>query len=308
MNEGTVLRDGGWLREPCLDQVVEASIERGWLRPFGRGQWVYSGLWAELFRGLQGTYLDRIRRLGFAECAFPRLLPIELADQLGLRNPLGLTTFRPGLLFEVRAHGESGPPTGFLDPLQNITMYQLFRGTTLQTAELPVRMVEALGGWTWRNEDPMELDGTIRALEFLRVEAVFIGIERVARDLRRAVEDAMVTLLEDLRLPWRVAVGVGCMESAEMAALRSSASDEREIPVHDVEVYLGPGRWLEVGGCSVESRHLLTEFGISAADGSLLDSGCCGLGFNRLVNCLLAHHGLDVQSWPGEVRDLCRLD
>lgn len=301
MQEGATIRICPDLKEPRNEGVLEESIQRGWLNSFGVGQWAYSGEWARLFRALQRAFVHRVQsRHGFVEWAFPRILPLELVSHLGL------TTYRPGMLFEVVMHADREQSIGFLDPVQNVAMYELFRGKKMHRPELPLKIVECLGGWTWRNEDPAELEGAIRTREFLRVECAFLGERRHVRDLRAAVEQEMVAFLQDLQLPWKVVVGVGCLETPAMKVLRQQSEHADDVPVHDIEVYLGGDRWLEVAGCSIESEEILCDFQITSDSEAVLGSGCCGIGLNRLVHCLFSHHGLDSEDWPQELHDALR--
>src|SRR5947207_15929274 len=105
-------------RQPRFDVKAESQSRR-WLRPFGPGQWVFAGGWVDLFRAFQAEYVRTVRStLGFEEFAFPRILPLRLADNLRL------STYRPGLTYGVVALEENSALLGFLDPLHNITMYE----------------------------------------------------------------------------------------------------------------------------------------------------------------------------------------
>lgn len=285
-------------REPVGGAVVQEAIERGWIRPFAPGQYLYGPEWSALVRGLQGALLARGHALGFAEWIFPRLIPRAAVDNFRL------TQFAPELLLAAQGGSE------ILDPVQCLPVYHHFSGRHVEQDMLPLKIVETMGGWTWRNEDPDRLDGPIRAREFLRVEYVWLAPLDEAVRLRAAVRDEVVSLLRELGLSVQLVVGEGCMDIPAVARALDRATTQDEVPVIDIEIPLrppvhyagrGPGMqkedFEEISGCTVEGSHHLEDFAITSDDPDLA-SGCCGVGLNRLVVGFLYQHGFDPTSWP----------
>jgi seryl-tRNA synthetase len=319
---GTVL---SYRRSPNLpvgSLVMEEAVSRGWIRPFARGQYLYGPQWTNLVRRIQETLVARACELGFEEWIFPRLLPSSALDSFEL------TQYTPDLLLEAGTGASS-----FLDPVQCVSLYYTLRGQRLSAAELPIRIVETLGGWTWRNEDHDRLDGPYRAVEFNRVEHVYIGHPTDVQTIRETVRHSLCGLLTELGLSWQVVVGAGCMEIPSIEQAREAAAYPQDVPVQDIEVpvrgalrpdpqrpanfgeeehhSLQPDGTLtlepnddfyvdtdEIAGCSVEGSHLPDQFDIASEDGSPLWSGCCGIGLNRVVVALLYQHGFDQNRWP----------
>lgn len=293
MKEGDGIIAGSRVGTQDGDALGMLDVEAGVIA-FREGQWLYRGLWARLFRALQQTYVSRLQRAGFEEWVFPRLMPVDALDSFEL------TQFRPGMLFSVFG-SDTETAIGMLDPVQCLPLYKHLSAEGVRSEELPLKVTESLGGWTWRNETVEELRGPLRAREFARVEAVFIGTPEQVVETRRAVRDEIIGLFEDLALPWRVVVGVGCMEIPELTDRLATATAQDDVPVQDVELQLAGTEWLEVAGCTVEGRHLIESFGIAASDGEPIWSGCCGLGINRVIAGLLIHHSNDLTNWPDEV-------
>lgn len=278
-------------------EVTNEAIRRGWLLPFAPGQFVYGPEWTFLLRRLQAMLLERAAELGFQEYLFPRLVPDQAVDNFRLSQ------FKPGLLW--RADGDR-----VLDPVQCLPFYHVLRGRRVSAGQLPLMAVETLGGWTWRRESPADLDGAFRAIEFARVEHVWIAPPAEAAAIRNTVRDSVVGQLMDLGLSVQTVVGEPCMPIEEIDRRREAADTGDEVPVIDIELRVRPQRdpsvitpqdFDEIGGCTIEGDHHLGSFDIARDDGSPLWSGCCGVGLNRLVIGFLFQHGFDASRWPAQV-------
>lgn len=278
-------------------EITEEALRRGWLLPFAEGQFVYGPEWTALLRCLQGIVLSNADDLGFREYLFPRLIPASAVENFRLSQ------YKPGLLW--RADGER-----VLDPVQCLPLYHVLQGQRLPAERLPLMAVETLGGWTWRREQPAELDGAFRAIEFARVEHVWISPPDEATRIRNTLRDSVVSLLLDLGLPVQTVVGEPCMPMAEIEKRREEATSADDVPVIDIELrvraereagQISPQDFDEIGGCTIEGDHHLASFNIARQDDGPLWSGCCGIGLNRLVIGFLFQHGFNAKHWPDQV-------
>ena len=320
MEIGTVLEEYRSPSPPAGTSVFVEAIDRGWIRPFGQGQYLYGPEWTAIVRMLQERFIAQAQHLGFEEWIFPRLIPSAALDSFEL------TQYKPELLLDARRSDSS-----YLDPVQCVSLYHSLRGQVLQVDDTPIRIVEALGGWTWRNEVTAELDGPYRAIEFNRVEHVYIGTADQVRACRTAIRSSICSVLQSLGLSWQVVVGAGCMDLPGIEQLRASAITADDVPVQDIEVPIrgtlqehrgrpadfstlqhsrvtGDGSMVlvpndafyvdtdEIAGCSVEGTHLPDQFGLESESGVPLWSGCCGVGLNRVVTALLYQHGFESPS------------
>lgn len=57
-----------------------------------------------------------------------------------------------------------------------------------------------------------------------------------------------------------------------------------------------------VASFNYHQSHFATMHGLTRADGGEVHTACLGFGHERIVLALLRTHGLDVESWPAEVR------
>jgi len=321
MKLGTVLREARLTTPPRGGEIMVEAQERGWIQPYARGQYIYRPPWVRLARCFQENIRRRaIERLGFEEWLFPRMVPKAALDSFQL------TQFTPDLLVQADSAG-----TYFLDPVQCVSIYQFLRGRELDARELPLKIVECMGGWTWRNETDSDMDGPFRSREFLRIEHVYIGSPADVIRARRQVQDELLGLLNSLGMSFQVVVGKGCMDLPSIKARQLEATSSDDVPVHDIEVpirgalrhepdrdplkteshiCMNDGETFErkndafyldadeICGCSSEGDHLVSSFNIRAKDGSPVWSGCTGMGINRLVLGFLYQHGFDEKHWP----------
>jgi seryl-tRNA synthetase len=282
---------------PVGGEITKEALQRRWLLPFAEGQFIYGPEWTALVRSLQSTLLTTAAELGFREYTFPRLIPAEAVDNFRLSQ------FKPGLLW--RADDQR-----VLDPVQCLPLYHGLRGTSLPVEELPLKVVETLGGWTWRREQPQDLDGVFRAIEFARVEHIWVAPPEQAADIRSQVLAAVTANLAALGMSAQTVVGEACMPIEEIDQRREQARTAAEVPVIDIETRVRPQRdphtvtpqdFDEIGGCTIEGDHHLASFGITRSDGGPLWSGCCGVGLNRLAVGFLFQHGFNQANWPDSV-------
>ena len=57
-----------------------------------------------------------------------------------------------------------------------------------------------------------------------------------------------------------------------------------------------------IASCNCHLDHLSVPFEVKMPDGSVAHSACVGLGLERIALALFKKHGLDVHTWPTEVR------
>jgi seryl-tRNA synthetase len=279
---------------PVGGDVSEEALRRGWVLPFGEGQFVYGAEWTSLVRRLQELLLAQALDHSFREYTFPRLIPAEAA------RDFQLSQFNHRLLWNVDDHAR------VLDPVQCLAFYQVLRGRRFSADELPLKIVETLGGWTWRRERTERLDGLFRAYEFARVEHVWLGTPEQSQDIRNTLCASLVDLLASLGLSVRTVVGKPCLPLQPIEDRTAAATSADHVPVIDIELLVRPPGsnadtlegFDEVCGNTIEGDHHLSSFDIHQDNDEPLSSGCCGVGLNRVAVAFLYQHGFERSNWP----------
>ena len=314
-------------------EVAQEAERLGWIKRFpARGQWILTAPMAALVSAIRSIIVDRVcKPLGFQEWIFPRLIPFAVLEKLSTyvehlpegmfyvcpppRDPKAFDAFKRefALRRELRAdllREVLEPPSYVLDAVQCPPFYQFFSGELVRVEDLPVKVYDYAGGWTWRNEAG-GVEGLARTNEFLRLEMVYLGTPEQVVEIRDEVVERTIEVVDKvLDLEWRLTVGAPFYLSQEAAKERLvDISASSKIPALDIECYLPyrgdreSSEWLEVSACNVHMTHYVNSFKIREAKGRELWTGCVGHGLTRWATALLAQKGFDFDSWPKEVRE-----
>ncbi len=316
-----------------MGEVAQEAERLGWIKRFpARGQWILTGPMAALVSAIRDLIIDKVcKPLGFQEWIFPRLIPFAVLEKLSTyvehlpegmfyvctppRDPEAFSEFKRefALRRELRAdllRNILEPPSYVLDAVQCPPFYQFFSGELVRVEDLPVKVFDYAGGWTWRNEAG-GVEGLARTNEFLRLEMVYLGTPDQVVEIRDEVVERTIEVVDKvLDLEWRLTVGAPFYLSQEAAKGRLvDISSSSKIPALDIECYLPyrgsreESEWLEISACNVHMKHYVDSFKIKEARGRELWTGCVGHGLTRWATALLAQKGFDFDNWPKEIRD-----
>ncbi len=190
-----------------------------------------------LFKG-QGAYLERALLNYFLDTAVRRYGYTEVMPPL-LANSATLTAAGqlPGLADEMYFINEDG---FYLIPTAEPQLVAYYRDTTIDAAELPVKMVAYTP--CFRREAGSygkDVRGMIRVHQFDKVELVRLTFPERSYDELEEMRSEAESLLRELGLPYRV---------KRLAAWDIAFQSAK---TYDLEVWAaGVGRWLEVSSIS----------------------------------------------------------
>jgi seryl-tRNA synthetase len=305
--------------------VAEMAMKLGWIKRFpGRGQWIYTAPMTKMIKAMRDLIMEEVgERLGFAEWMFPRLLPMDVLKKM----PSYIEELPHGMFYVCPPPGEIEPfkefsrefslrrevrtdllkdivkePAYVMDAVQCPPFYEFFSGEVVSVKDLPVKVYESMGGWTWRYEAG-GVEGLARTYEFFRVEFVYLGTPEQVCEIRDMVADRAVYITDKiLDLEWRVVVGAPFYLSPEKAA--KQRVDPDLIPTYDIELYLPyrgkreESEWLETTAAGIAKDYYVKNFHIRESSGKEIWTGCTGFGISRLVAGFLAQKGFDIEKWP----------
>ncbi|WP_394940691.1 aminoacyl--tRNA ligase-related protein [Psychromicrobium sp. YIM B11713] len=159
-----------------------------------------------------------------------------------------------------------------------------------------------LTGECFRNE-PSE--DPFRMVAFRMREYVVLGTEEQAKGHRDRWIELAQQMLESLGL---AIVSESANDPFFGRAGRLLASGQREAKLKfELLAEIFPGHPTAIASGNWHQDHFGANFSISAADGSVAHSGCFGFGLERIMLALVARHGLDLASWPHDVRSALSL-
>ena len=208
---------------------------------------------------------------------------------------------------ELLAAREEGEPwDGWLDPsdvvLTNAICHPLY--ATLEGRLPEGGSVYDIFGFGFRHEPSLD---PMRMQSFRMHEFVYVGDPDGAQEYRDTWLDHAIETLQSLGLPVEAVAAndpffgrAGKMLIS--AQLRENLKIELVVPMYvDSE-----GRNLHEGtaiaSANCQRDHLTAAFGIRTADGDVAHGACLAFGMERTTLALLRTHGLDVTSWPIDVR------
>ena len=299
---------------------TEVAEKLGWVKRFvGKGQWFYTPPMTKLIRAFEELIMEEcINKIGFDECLFPKLIPLEVMYKMryleGLpegmyyvcppkRDPEMFKDFVNEMMIKKeipiqKLNDLLRNPGYVLAPAQCEPFYQFF-DHELVDIDNPVKFVDR-SGWTYRWEGG-GAKGLDRVHEFLRIECVELGspefVEKVRDDTLKYAEK----LAEKLDLEYWTEVG------DDPFYLEGRKKEDRniefpEVPKYEMRLWLphikDERKGVAVTSANVHGTHFVEGFGIKDYKGRKVWTGCTGYGLSRWVIGFLAQYGFNYDDWP----------
>jgi seryl-tRNA synthetase len=267
-----------------------------------------SAVFERILAGLDAVLTEMAAPLQATAMRFPPVYPradFERTDYIASFPDLSgiVSSFEAGdrehrELLGARERGERWD--GWLTPadvvLTNAICHPLY--ATLEGVTEPA--VYDVFGYGFRHEpslDPMRLQS------FRMHEWVYVGTPDGAQEYRDSWLDTAQATLASLGLPVTAVAAndpffgrAGKMLVS--AQLRENLKIELTVPIYG-DLHEGTA----IASANCQRDHLTAAFGIRTADGEVAHASCLAFGMERTVLALLRTHGLDVATWPADVRE-----
>ncbi|WP_456472521.1 serine--tRNA ligase [Methanocaldococcus sp.] len=321
---GTIVREYKAKRKITFDKdVTKVAEELGWIKKFpGRGQWFYTPPVTSLVRAFESMIVEKIKDLGFVECLFPKLIPLEIMYKMryleGLpegmyyvsspkREPELFEEFVKEMMIKKEIPIEKlksllRNPSYVLAPAQCEPFYQFLEGEIVD-ADKPIMFFDR-SGWTYRWEGG-GARGLDRVNEFLRVECVWIGSPEVVEEIRDKTLKVSEEIAEKLDLEYWVEVG------DDPFYLEGRKREERniefpEVPKYEMRLWLpyikNERKGVAVTSANVHGTHFVEGFKIKEYKNRRIWTGCTGYGITRWIVGYLAQYGFNFDDWHPEIK------
>jgi seryl-tRNA synthetase len=288
---GTVIFESPINDNNCIEFNYNEFIEINTFQ-FEDGLTIYNENICKLINEFRSYFDNNNVFKDFKEMAFPRLLSEEVA------NNFGLIELWPYYLLKTSAFNDKNyTPTiskdkiYILDPVQCAWFYKII-SEYFYKLKFPFKVKESLGGWSYRNETKSSLCPLEKDITFLRTEFVFAGLKEDVIGIRTELISEFCKFLEQLEIPYRLAIGNGCYDSMpqDFNKMLTNATRLCDLPVIDVEVFLPfKDSWLEIAGASYFGNGKVNRFTNKLPD---IESGCFGVGLSRLALAFFANNGM----------------
>lgn len=280
-------------------ELTRKAEEKGWLVPTkDKLFWLLTPKMTKLIKKINNTLMEEIGSPnGFEEWIFPRIIPEKALDLTGWLE------HHPSEAYLVNSLPTSDyfPHRHLLDPIQCISLYYCYSDKLIDT--LPIKIVESMGGWTFRNERHENLEGFFKMKSFLRTEFVWICEEKDTVQIRNNIlEDSLKILSNRFGLPLIKAKGDSCFlesppSSTEPKYSVIGASVIQNTPTIDIAfVRKDPPGFLELASGSVGGSLIPDKFQIKSKKNSRLGSGCFGFGLTRIAFVILEQTNFEYRT------------
>jgi seryl-tRNA synthetase len=159
-------------------------------------------------------------------------------------------------------------------------------------------MVDAGGSYVFRHEpsgDPARLQ------MFHQREIVRIGEPETVQEWREVWRHRAVELLGSLGLEVQLEVATDPFFGRSGRMLAASQR-QQQLKFEVVTQIAGPEP-TAVASFNYHQDHFASSYGLRMADDSEAHTACLGFGLERITIALFRAHGLELESWPGAVRE-----
>jgi seryl-tRNA synthetase len=303
---------------------VQLALELGWVKEFpGKGQWIYTTPYTQLFEIIKTTLIEEVAQyLDFQPFMLPKLIPLEVMKKMpgylddipeGMyycfpppRDPNAFNEFKEKMKITKEIPKETlkkslKDPEYVLAPAQCEPFWQFYGKETLNQDDFPFKLYDA-SGWTYRWEGG-GVEGMVRMHEFQRIELTYLGTPKQIVETRESILERCIHVADKiLDMEWRVNAALPFWARAGSAAIDIQQSEN--VPAYDLEMYLpyrGPrdkAEWLEIASCFIHKLKFVDSFNIREAKNREIWTGCTGLGLTRWIAAFLATHGFEPDNWP----------
>lgn len=191
-----------------------------------------------------------------------------------------------------------GPPQQALSPT---VCYHCFE--TLRSRRVPPSGVVFTAIEKCHRNEGHNLRGLARLQTFTMREMVFFGSANYVQKRRQEIANHARQCFGDWGVKCRLATA--CDPFFAVAKENKRSFQSLMGLKHELQAFIPHDEsWLSIASYNNHQSTLVDAYGITADDGSQLNSGCVGYGYERLAYALYSQFGDDVSAWPKSLREL----
>jgi seryl-tRNA synthetase len=299
------------------DQTFRELTARGWVSPELAGAFVYTGLMADLYYGLDRTFSDLASELGAHQVHLPSLLASETLLRAGhLRahphmanyvfhiheDRSTVARFAERCSSDPRQIDLSGlatsaaHPEAILSPAACQPVYHMLSGRELDDPFIASGYVRC-----FRYESGATR-GLRRSREFGVREIVYVGSEADVATFRQELLEVCRRLLDRFGLQ-------GTLVTASDPFFTDASAQYRTFQLslelkHELQLAIGADDTVAASSVNLHGDHFGRAWDIHVNDGEIAHSCCMGFGIDRWCLAIFSQFGLDARDWPHSLREV----
>lgn len=299
------------------DQTFREIATRGWVSAELPGAFIYTGLMADLYDGLDRAFVDVASELGARRVQLPSLLGTETllrAGHLKSNAHMGNYVFHihedrstiarlaeqhpsdPSQI-DLSGFSTSAPcPEAVLSPASCQPIYHMLSGQEL------VGPFVASGYARCFRYESGATQGLRRTREFGLREIVYVGPEAEVTSFRQDLLDTGRRLLDRFGLQ-------GALMTAADPFFTDASAQYRAFQLslelkHELRLTVGTDDSVAAGSVNLHGDHFGRAWDIHVDGGEFAHSCCMGFGIDRWCLAIFSQFGFAVDDWPHSLREV----
>lgn len=288
--------------------------------PIHPGFYSFQGAFFSIFQALNATVRRMALEVGAVEQEHPALWPVrlfkmidyfhEFPQQVVLCAPVK-DDFQSRSTFSKRFAKDEGFETVPMDELMADGSYGLQPAVcdccyyALEGSRTHTDTYYTTYNKVFRNERSAtnRLD---RLTNFSVRDIMFVGHEAFVLEARQKLIEVLSRFIESLHLQAKIETANDPFFANE-SAMKSVFQNAHKLKYELLAWIPHLGREIAVGSINLHTDFFGKAFDIAMADGSPVQSGCIGVGMERMTYALFCQHGPELAAWPREVLEFLQV-
>jgi seryl-tRNA synthetase len=292
--------------------IFDALVEQGSLFPTGYGKLVYSGILAEIFLAIDAFFKQHCLEMGAQQELYPPAVEGKSLLQAGYFDTLAqhayfvaplktsldsLQAAQDGTVMQSAGDTHLQAPDWVLSPTVCHHCFEARKDSVLQLP-LKVTAINQCSRYEVHDTKGMQRLRMYWMREFIQFD----------RDEKAVVEslDHLLSITTDTLERWGISYQVVTANDPFFSNSATSKRAFQNIFALKRELKLPiPGGSLACASFNNHQRSLVDSFNIQSTvkeSVNQISSGCVGWGYDRLLFGLFSQLGIDVSSWPKQIR------
>lgn len=273
---------------------------------------VFEGDFLALLDRLDVKFRDYALSIGSVEQAYPTTVPTESLLANGYLKSFPQHARLVGTIHQdfesltaisEKPEAFSGPRdvdplvSGHAEVLSPTVCYHCFE--RYRTGQVPARNALITAIAKCHRHEGRNTQGLTRLRTYTMREIIYFGTADFVREQQEQILSAFKAVLSGWGMKFRVA-------AASDPFFATSAAQKKEFQrvfrlKYEVQAWLpADERWISVASFNNHQGTLVSAYGIGVEGVNAPQSGCFGVGYERLAYAVVAQKGVDPASWPAE--------